>query len=124
MNDIVTSVSVVKTLVDNLTTNDTWSKWSPYLECLINLTWMAPAIGAIYYADYDPTDHSSGHSKVSDRLDCAANMAFDVGGAITPAAWVAESGEVRLIAIAAQQVLSLTYGVLTIAYGAELYQGK
>jgi hypothetical protein len=124
MNTTVTIASVFKTWVDNGVTNETWSKASPWLECLINVAWMAPAISAIVYADYEFADHSSGHSKVSDRLGCAANMAFDLGGVLTPAAWVAESIEVRAAAFLAQQVLSLTYGVLTTAYGAELYQGK
>jgi hypothetical protein len=122
MNDVVTSTSVVKTLLDNLITNDAYSKASPWLETVINAAWLAPAIAAIYYADYDPTKHSSGHSKLSDRLDCAANMAFDVGGVITPGTVVPESPQIKLGFFAVQQLLSLTYGVLTIAYGAE--QGK
>jgi hypothetical protein len=95
-NDVITGVSVLKTGVDNLegpSRNATWQKVSPYLECLINLSWFYPPIQAFIDSD----------KKKSDQSALAANLLFDCGGALTPF-------QNRPEVFAAMIMYTLTYG--------------
>jgi hypothetical protein len=87
---------VLKTGVDNLegpSRNATWQKVSPYLECLINLSWFYPPIQAFIDSD----------KKKSDQSALAANLLFDCGGALTPF-------QNRPEVFAAMIMYTLTYG--------------
>jgi hypothetical protein len=128
MNDAVTGVAIVKTLVDNInpvSKNETWSTIvSPWLETLINVTWMAPAIGGVV---------PPATPQASDWVDFASNMAFDLGGATTPATLSAyypylDPADQKIAALAAWGVSTGlgygSYGILSVAYGSLKLAGK
>jgi hypothetical protein len=125
MNDAVTGLSVVKTLVDNLSplaSNTNWNDYfSPVFESIINVAWMAPAIGGMFYP---PPPTSTGW------VGFASNMAFDIGGAATPGtlkSFYPGQPDGPIIAeafFAATIALALTYSVFCVTYGGLKLAGK
>jgi hypothetical protein len=121
-NDIITLLSIGKTFLDNnktLASNKIWNDdLSPMLESAINLEWLFPPIFAYVAIERQGP-------KTSDKLSLAANMAFDVGGALTfltsPNIGNAVS---QLVFFAICQSLTLSYGALCAATGAELLNGN
>lgn len=121
MNDVVTVVAILKTLADNSDTlnedtegngelNQTWRTYiSPVAESVINFVWLAPAIGSIV-AD---------HGKASNWISFASNLAFDLGGIVTPASEqkIVQDERVALGFFVAIQVLSGIYGLLSAGTG-------
>lgn len=118
MNDVITAVAIVKTLADNSDTlnesmdgdgeiNQTWQeKISPITESVINGFWLAPAIGNIIHS----------HNSTSDWLGFGANLAFDLGGIITPGSEnkIVDDPEVNAGVFVAMEVLTGIYGALSL----------
>jgi len=118
MNDVVTGVSVLKTGIDNINPiarSATFSTYvSPWMETFINVTWLAPPIGAF-------CDSPSGLN----AINLASNLAFDAGGIIAPATlafyWPeldpADAEGAALIFFLMAQALGGIYGTLVMGYG-------
>lgn len=75
MNDVVTGISIVKTFVDAVCLEPTWTAASPWVEFGINLVWVVPAMGGLVATPRPP-------AWVWTLF--AANMMFDIGGMLTP----------------------------------------
>jgi hypothetical protein len=121
MNDVVTIISILKTVADNSDTlNDggtwatSWEKISPFAESVINAAWLAPAIGS-----------ALGASKPSDWISYESNVCFDLGGIITFLTVDEVTGpELALAFFAAAEVMTLAYGVLCVAYAGTYIAGS
>jgi hypothetical protein len=111
MNDEVTGLSVVKTIVDNtktLSDNELYSNViSPFIESIINVVWVFPPCFAI--AD-------NKNRQLSDWLSLGANLAFDVGGMLTvfTAPAIVGPGPVCDGVFVLTEVLCIAYGVLCV----------
>ncbi len=119
LNIGVTSFSFVKTVVDNVTeaaTTDLWKKASPWLELIINATWLAPAIGAMIFDPAHP--HPDEFPKQDyDWVGFAGNAAFDVGGILTPWTDKEFGGDAAPVIFGITIFLTIAYGVLIATSG-------
>jgi hypothetical protein len=126
VNDFVTVVWFCKTVVDNVlgatAKGLVWSnEVSPFAEALINTMWLFPDCMFLIH-----------NRKDSDWVGFGGNIAFDLGGIISPLAsktimeeLYPEGGALFAIgAFTVQEILTLAYGVLSIAAGGLILAGK
>jgi hypothetical protein len=121
MNDTVTGISIIKTIVDNtktLSNNEFYSNLvSPFIESIINIVWVFPPCFAIA-ADKDRKD--------SDWCSLGANLAFDLGGMLTvftSPAIVGPGPECELAFLLAED-LCFVYGAICLGTAGTLLAGK
>ncbi|MBL8235844.1 MAG: hypothetical protein JNM66_00390 [Bryobacterales bacterium] len=114
-NDLLTGISVVKTIADNAALNTAWSnQLSPWLEFLLNMIWLAPPIMYV----------GAGHTLPSDIVSLIGNLAFDVGGMCTPFTNEDIVGaEAAAIVFAASVLLAIVYGGCSLGAGITAYEG-
>jgi hypothetical protein len=111
MNDRVTGMSVIKTILDNtktLSDNELYSNViSPFIESIINVVWVFPPCFAI-------ADNTN--PQVSDWLSLSANLAFDVGGMLTvfTAPAIVGPGPICDGAFVVTEIFCIAYGVLCV----------
>ncbi len=120
MNDIFTTLGVAKTFADNSNSLSNpekapnWSsRYSPVLESMLNVVWLIPAAGAIIQTK---------KPKTSDWLTLAGNLSFDLGGIITPGSEsaIVKSPQANVAFFAAMEVLTASYGLLSMGNGIAL----
>jgi hypothetical protein len=115
LNDTITGIATLKTWADNtvyLSKLESWNDTaSPILETIINVVWLTTAIGPIA-SNKSPQD--------SDWLSMAANLCFDIGGALTVATMKSVPKPYGDIAFLVCQDLTLMYGFLSVAVGRAL----
>ncbi|KFY68813.1 hypothetical protein V496_00768 [Pseudogymnoascus sp. VKM F-4515 (FW-2607)] len=121
MNDIVTTISITKTILDNtkkLANNEFYSNLiSPLLESVINVVWVFPPCFALA---------ANKNRRDSDWLALCANLAFDLGGMLTvftsPA--IVGPGPVCDGCFVVAEILGVAYGALCCCSGASLLDGS
>jgi hypothetical protein len=120
MNDTVTGISIIKTILDNtktLSNNELYSNLlSPFIETIINVVWVFPPCFAIA-ANTDP--------QPSDWFSLGANLAFDLGGILTvfTAPAIVGPGPVCDAVFVTAEGLCIVYGALCICSAGTLLDG-
>ncbi|RLL95242.1 hypothetical protein CFD26_105060 [Aspergillus turcosus] len=119
MNDTVTGISIIKTILDNtktLSNNELYSNLvSPFIESIINIVWVFPPAFAIA---------ANKNRQDSDWFSLGANLAFDLGGMLTvftsPA--IVGPGPSDAVFVVAE-VLCFAYGALCVCSAGTLLSG-
>lgn len=107
-NDAVTLTSIIKTGIDAACLKPGWTNISSWVEFFINLVWLVPAGGGIGTTK-DPA--------AADWTLFAANVAFDVGGMMTP--FVKDPKF-----FAASEAFVVAYGALGAVTGVLYYESR